>query len=286
MRKRLEEELRRRQQERTRDLLADKELYEMADGMAETRRVLSWRARFVKYLDQAGMLMGPGELAGLCLVAGLLAGILAWAAGDAGVISGAVGAAAASLPLLYVALMRMWHQEKLLSQLPEAFDLIARTLRAGQTISHGLQAVAQEFSPPIATEFGYCYDQQNLGLSPEAAMRDLANRSGLLELKTFVLVVVVVHRQTGGNLAELLEKLAGVIRERYRIRGAIKALTAEGRLQGLVLLGLPPAMLVVMLTLNRPYAMVLFQYPLLLTAMCLSMVVGAFWMRKIVHFDF
>jgi len=78
--------------------------------------------------------------------------------------------------------------------------------------------VADEFSPPIADEFGFCYDQQNLGLSPEASMRDLARRTGLLELKIFVLAVMV-HRQTGGNLSELLEKLATVIRHRYRIRG-------------------------------------------------------------------
>ena len=105
---------------------------------------------------------------------------------------------------------------------------MGRVVRAGQTISQALQAVADEFPPPIAAEFAYCYEQQNLGLSPESALRDLARRTGLLEIKIFVLALLV-QQQTGGNLAELLDKLSGIIRERFRIRGQIKTLTAEGR---------------------------------------------------------
>ena len=97
--------------------------------------------------------------------------------------------------------------EKLLSQLPDAFDLMARVIRAGQTMSQALQAVADEFAQPIAAEFAYCYEQQNLGLPPETALRDLARRTGLLEIKIFVLALLV-QQQTGGNLAELLDKLS------------------------------------------------------------------------------
>jgi tight adherence protein B len=106
-----------------------------------------------------------------------------------------------------------------------------------------------------------------------------------LELKIFVLAVMV-HRQTGGNLSELLGKLSKVIRERYRIRGAIKALTAEGRLQGIILMALPPLMLVALLIVNRPYAMTLFEYPALLVGMFISMTIGGFWMHRIISFDF
>ena len=139
---------------------------------------------------------------------------------------------------VYVQLKRKARLEKLLSQLPDAFDLMARVIRAGQTMSQALQAVADEFDQPIAAEFAYCYEQQNLGLPPEVAFRDLARRTGLLEIKIFVLALLV-QQQTGGNLAELLDKLADVVRERFRIRGKIKALTAEGRMQALVLLVLP-----------------------------------------------
>src|SRR5215831_2903505 len=106
-------------------------------------------------------------------------------------------------------------------------------------MSQALQAVADEFDTPISTEFAYCYEQQNLGLSPEVAMRDLARRTGLLEIKIFVLALLV-QQQTGGNLAELLEKLADIVRERFRMRAKIKALTAEGRLQAIILLALVP----------------------------------------------
>ena len=85
---------------------------------------------------------------------------------------------------------------------------MGRVIRAGQTMSQALQAVADEFPPPIAGEFAYCYEQQNLGLSPETALRDLARRTGLMELKIFVLALLV-QQQTGGNLAELLDKLVG-----------------------------------------------------------------------------
>ena len=98
--------------------------------------------------------------------------------------------------------------EKLRSQLPEAFDLMARVVRAGQTLGQALLAVADEFPQPISVEFAFCYEQQNLGLPPEVAFRDLARRTGILELKIFVLAVLV-QQQTGGNLAELLIKLAG-----------------------------------------------------------------------------
>ncbi len=105
-------------------------------------------------------------------------------------------------------------------------------------MAQALQAVADEFAPPIAGEFAYCYEQQNLGLSPETAMRELARRTGLLEVKIFV-TAVLVQQQTGGNLAEMLDKLSSIIRERYQLRGKIKTLTAEGRIQGIILLGLP-----------------------------------------------
>ena len=158
-------------------------------------------------------------------------------------------------------------------------------MRAGQTISQALQSVAYESSGPAGVEFGYAYEQQNLGLSPEAAMRELARRNGLLELKIFVLAVMV-HRQMGGNLADLLDKLAMIIRDRYRVRGTIRSMTAEGRLQAAILLALPPLLLLAITLINRPYAIVLYQHPNLLAGMFAFMVGGAVWMRKIVNFDF
>jgi tight adherence protein B len=145
--------------------------------------------------------------------------------------------------------------------------------------------VADEFEDPIATEFGYCYEQQNLGLTAESAMKDLAQRTGLLELRIFV-VAVSVHRQTGGNLSELLDNLSSVIRDRQRIRGQIRALTAEGRLQAGILLGLPPFLMGVLTVVNQEYIATLFQYPLLLVGMFVFEIIGALWLRMIINFDF
>jgi tight adherence protein B len=202
------------------------------------------------------------------------------------VVAAAIGAlVGAGVPLLYVVRKRKARLNKLMTQLPEAFDLMARVIRAGQTTSQAMQTVANEFDSPIADEFAYCYEQQNLGLSPELALRDLVRRTGLLEVKIFVLALLV-QQQTGGNLAELLDKLAWLVRERFRIQGKIRSLTAEGRLQAVILLVLPLALLLFLMVVNRAYAQVLFDYPGLLIGMFISEALGALWIRKIVHFDY
>src|SRR5262249_43207356 len=151
------------------------------------------------------------------------------------------------------------------AQLPDAFDLMGRVVRAGQTVSQALLAVADEFAQPIAGEFSYCYEQQNLGLSPELALRDLARRTGLIEIKIFG-TLLLAQTRAGGNWTELLDKPADVIRQRDKIRGQVKALTAEGRMQASVLLPLPIAMFFIMLTLNRNYALILVGHPSLIVA--------------------
>jgi tight adherence protein B len=201
-------------------------------------------------------------------------------------VVGAVGALiGAVVPVAYVNNKRNKRMEKLLSQLPDSFDLMSRVIRAGQTMAQAIQSVADEFAPPVAGEFAYCYEQQNLGLPPETALRELARRTGLIELKIFVLALLV-QQQTGGNLAEMLDKLAGIVRERYKLRGKIKALTAEGRIQAMVLLALPPGMFLLMLIMNRDYAGILIQHPELIWATVISEAIGALWIRKIVNFDF
>jgi tight adherence protein B len=146
-------------------------------------------------------------------------------------------------------------------------------------------AVADEFSDPIADEFLYCYEQQNLGLTPELALRDLAKRTGLLEIKIFV-VSVTVHREAGGNLSQLLDRLATVVRDRYRIRGQIRAFTAEGKLQARILLALPFVVLLALLIVAPNYLAPLFQHSWLLIGMLVVNAVGALWMRRIINFDF
>src|SRR5262249_45725007 len=171
------------------------------------------------------------------------------------------------------------------AHLPDAFELTGRFTREGQTIAQAFQGVAEEFEPPLASEFACCYEQQNLGLSPEVALRDLARRIGLIEVKIFVLAVLV-QRQTGGNLAELIDNLANIVRERFRIRGKIRVLTAEGRIQAAGLLAMPPVVMGLILLFNRGYGMLLFEHPNVLWGMAGLMLIGMMWIRRIINFDF
>jgi tight adherence protein B len=221
----------------------------------------------------------------MCSAAGLGTGLLGGLLARnvlAGMFLGAVGSV---VPVMYLIFKRRQRREKLLTQLPDSFELMSRILRAGQTISQAMHAVATEFAPPVSTEFGYCHEQQNLGLNMEAALHDLARRTGLIEVKIYVLALLV-HRKSGGNLAELLDNLALIVRERFKIRSKIKALTAEGRFQACSLLVLPLIAFAGLLVVNRPYALKLLDYPWLILASVLSMAVGAYWIRRIVNFDF
>ncbi|MEZ6119890.1 MAG: type II secretion system F family protein [Pirellulaceae bacterium] len=138
---------------------------------------------------------------------------------------------------------------------------------------------------PIASEFGRCYEEQNLGIPMEEALDSLANRVPNLDLRFFA-TAVILQRQTGGDLAEILDKIGNLIRERFKIFGQVAALTGEGRLSGIVLLALPPALFGVMLKLNYDYIMMLFQDELgkqMLVFGIIMQILGAIVIKKIVN---
>lgn len=283
--RRLDEEFRQRQRDQIRRSALFKNLDQLSAEAADEEAGDTLRLRFLRALEQSDLNITPRRLLYLMAGVGLGAGTLVFLL-SRGLVQGLVVAAVAALfPLAYVLRKRSVRMGRMMNQLPDAFDLMARVIRAGQTMPQAIQAVADEFDPPLATEFTYCYEQQNLGLSPELSLRDLARRTGLLEIKIFVLALLV-QQQSGGNLAELLEKLATIIRERFRIKGKIKALTAEGRMQALVLLLLPVVVLGVISLVNRNYAALLFEHPGMLLAMCIAEALGALWIRSIVNFDF
>jgi tight adherence protein B len=251
-------------------------------GVGERKTIAK---RFVGMVEQSGLDLTPRKLLIVAIACGATFGLLGGAL-KASLLLGAGGfAAGAMVPILYVRHKKNARLDKLRSQLPEAFDLMSRVIRAGQTMAQALLAVADEFTPPIAAEFSYCYEQQNLGLPPEAAYNDLSRRTDLVEIKLFVLALLV-QQQTGGNLAELLDKLSGVLRERFRIRGVVSTLTAEGRMQAIILMALPPVIFLLMLVLNPAYALQLFVYPKLIWITLGSEALGALWIRKIVNFEY
>jgi tight adherence protein B len=143
-------------------------------------------------------------------------------------------------------------------QLPEALEFLARILRAGHSLTTGFQMAAEELPMPLAGEFRSCYDQHSLGTPLEDAMREMATRVGTSDFAFFV-TAVLIQRQTGGDLAEVLTNIGNMIRARIRLQQHVKAITAEGRMVGYILLGLPVVFFFVLYALNPDYANVLLK---------------------------
>jgi tight adherence protein B len=191
----------------------------------------------------------------------------------------------ACLPFLYLVFMRKRRLKKFGSQLPEALELISRALRAGHSLGSGIQLVASEMDQPLSTEFARAYEEQNLGITLEESLESLTERVPNLDLRFFA-TAVILQRQTGGDLAEILDKIGHLIRERFTIWGQIQALTGEGRLSGIVLLALPPLLFLAIYKLNQGYVMKLFEDPLghkMLAVAVILQILGAVVIKKIVN---
>jgi tight adherence protein B len=244
-----------------------------------------WRTRLEMMLEQSGLFISFQQLVMFGLFFAVLCGILAGMLKGSWLVGGAVALVGFCLPVVYVRSRWRARLEKLRGQLPEAFEFMSRIIRAGQTMPQAILGAAQEFEPPLSRELAQCYDQQNLGLSFETALRELAHRTGLLEIKILVMGLLV-QQETGGNLAVLLDGLADMVRNRLQVREKVRVLTAEGRAQAVALISLPFVAFLLMFFLNREYAMKLVESPNLLSGMLVSMCLGALWIRKIINIDF
>ncbi len=196
-----------------------------------------------------------------------------------------VAASVGVLPLVWVWWKRGRRRKQFAKQLPEAMELMSRALRAGHSLQAGFQLVGDEMNDPIGTEFTKTFEEQNLGVGLEESLESMTNRIPNLDLKFFA-TAVVLQRQTGGDLAEILDKIGHLVRERFKIFGQIAALTGEGRLSGIVLLALPPVLFLVMMRLNSEYCMVLFTDELgkkMLGFAVVMQLLGAAVIRKIVN---
>jgi tight adherence protein B len=284
----VDEELRKRQRERARKslLLLKNQAMGETPGMPGTSAGpprLSLIQRLEALIDQAGVFLSPWQFIAISVGVGLVAGLLG--AMLAPEVAVAVGLAGLVAPTLWILRRRQARREEMMRQLPRAFELMARVIRAGFSVPQALQAIVEEFDPPLATDFAYCLEQQRLGLLPEISFRELAQRTQIMELKIFVMAMLV-QQKTGGNLSDLLERLAGLIRDRVRVRGVVRTVTAEGRLQALVLIALPPMMFLLLLILHRTYAQALLDHYEMLIAAIVAMALGAFWIQRIVRIDY
>jgi tight adherence protein B len=194
------------------------------------------------------------------------------------------GALLGALPFLWLLLRRKKRLAQFIAQMPDALELVARALRAGHGLASGLHVVADEMPAPISYEFGRVFEEQNLGIPMEDALRGLADRVPTMDVRFFV-TAVIIQRATGGDLAEILDKIGRLIRERFQILGQVQALTGEGRVSGAVLLAMPPLLLAFTYSMNPDYVGLLFntevgKQMLLITAGL--QLVGAAAIKKII----
>ncbi len=235
--------------------------------------------------EQAQVTMSTATFLLICLGLGFGSASMVSIAGLNVMLAPVVGITFAALPFFWLVFRRKRRFAKFASQLPEALELVARALRAGHSLAAGFHLVAQEGSDPIASEFGRVFEEQNLGLPFEEALSNLCDRIPNLDLKFFV-TAVILQRQTGGDLAEILDKIGRLIRERYAIWGQVQALTGEGRLSGIVLLALPPLLFITVYRMNPDYLSLLFTDELgkkMLIGGIVMQLLGALAIRKIVN---
>jgi tight adherence protein B len=189
------------------------------------------------------------------------------------------------LPYAYASYRRNKRFEKFEELFPEAIDTLARAVRAGHAFTTALEMITDEVADPVSSEFRQLYEEQKFGMPVRDALLNLTERMPLVDVKFFV-TAVMLQRETGGNLAEILDNLSYVIRERFKIQRQVRVYTAQGRLTMALLMGMPPIIVAVMLVLNPAFIRPLFSDPIghtLLVAGITLQTIGYFVIRKIIR---
>jgi len=243
------------------------------------------------FLEQADLKVRAGNILLLCVVSAVVFGVVGYfVAGSlphnqallfvmVGVVLGG------TVPYSYASYRRTKRFQKFEELFPNAIDTLARAVRAGHAFTTALELIANEIAEPIASEFRKLFEEQKFGLPVRDALMNLAGRVPLVDVKFFV-TAVMLQRETGGNLAEILDNLSYVIRERFKIMRQVRVYTAQGRLTMMLLMGLPPIIVVVMLTTNPAFIRPLFADPIghtLVVAGIVLQTIGYFVIRKIIQ---
>lgn len=238
-----------------------------------------------RWLEQSGSTWSVAQLLGYCAMVVLctIALIPLLPLPASLVLLGAV--LTAMLPVLHVVALRAKRLKQLEAQLPDAVDMISRALRAGHSFSGALSMVGQEMKAPIGPEFRTTFDEINYGVALDEAMTNLAIRVPVADLRYFV-IAVLIQRESGGNLAEILDTIGNMVRERLKLFDKIRVLSAEGKMSAWVLGLLPFCTAGLILVVNPGFMNVLWEDPLglrMIGGALVSMTFGVLWMRKIIR---
>ncbi len=238
-----------------------------------------------KMLSQGGLTTRAGNFLGLCALVAIAATIAAFVLTKKMEIAWVCLLVGFLLPYSYASFRRTQRFEKFEALFPEAIDTLARAVRAGHAFTTALEMITSEVSEPVAGEFRQLFEEQKFGMPVRDALLNLTERMPLVDVKFFV-TAVMLQRETGGNLAEILDNLSYVIRERFKIQRQVRVYTAQGRLTMALLMGMPPIIVVTMLVLNPGFIHPLFSDPIghtLLVAGITLQTVGYFVIRKIIR---
>lgn len=252
------------------------------------RRHTGFTAATERLLVEADLKMTVGVFLLLSLVSagiGWAVGLLVLRLLAAALLLLAIGAV---LPYLYVRFRRGRRLQLFEEQFPEAVDLIARSLRAGHAFTTGLGIAAEELPPPVGLEFKRVYDEQNFGLSLPDALRAMGTRVPVLDARFFV-TAVLTQRESGGNLAEVLNNLSSVMRERFKVKRQIRVVSAHGRLSGWILALLPPLLATVLFLIQPDFMRVLIDDPIgirLVMAAVVLQLIGTYVISRLVRIDY
>jgi tight adherence protein B len=244
--------------------------------------------RLSDVVAQSGLSITPGQLVLLCVAVGAFAGFIAMTFTRSPWIGAAVGAAALFGPYAWVRRAATIRMRKFEEQFPEAVDLLARALRAGHAFTTALSMVPDEIPDPVGTEFKLLYDQQNYGMSLPDALRAFAARIPVLEARFFV-TAVLTQREVGGNLSEVLDNLAAVMRERFKVKRQVRVISAHGRITGWILAGLPPCLALVLFVMSPDHMRILIEDPLgvqMIVAAIVLQITGTLIIRRIVNVEY
>jgi tight adherence protein B len=240
-------------------------------------------AKLQLFLQQSALETTVGMVLTISFLSGWFVFLLCMLFGMPSILALILGLLALCVPFLVIAVKRQKRFLKFEEIFPDAIDLLARAVRAGHAFTTGLDLIAKEMPSPVSDEFGRTYTEQNLGLPLRDALENMMRRVPLPDIRIFV-TALMIQRDSGGNLAEILDNLSHVIRERFKLMRQVRVYTAQGRLSLYLLVAIPPFMGIAMYFINRKYITLLFTDPLglrLLTVGIILQVIGYFVIRKV-----
>ena len=244
----------------------------------------SW---LVNLIEQSGVVINPGTVITMSLAAGAGLGLVTLLFSHLWLAALAAALVGLTLPVAWLRIKRTQRMRRFEEQFPEALDLLSRAIRAGHAFQTAMGMVAEELPLPVGGEFKKSFEEQNFGLPLQEALDNLAVRMPLMDVKFFV-TAVQIQRETGGNLAEILDNLANVVRERFKILRQVRVHTAHGRFTGYVLLGLPAFLGVALMFISPDHMRTLFTVKMgqmMVMGAIVMQTIGFIWIRQVIKIE-